>query len=166
MQEIHHGEVHQTTYFHTAKNTANVPFLHHQMLECDCAGREYTNVDHDITLRIPEGAVAEGEKIHLEVGVAMYGPFTFPDNTQPISPILWLCILEEDAQLKKPFQIVLSHYLTGLSKERIEHHHVRFAKANHNDYTFIDAQMSYEFHQCVTNLNLYWPPLVTEVMVF
>ena len=142
--------VHQSTYFHSAEMTAHVPFLDHQILEVDCAGREYTNVDHDITLRIPEGAVAEGEKIHLEVGVAMYGPLIFPENTQPISPILWLCVLEGDAQLRKPFQIVLPHYLTGLSKERIEYHHIRFAKANHNDYTFVDAQMSYKFHQCVT----------------
>jgi hypothetical protein len=143
-------KTHQTTYFSTAKNIANVPFLDHQMLECDCAGREYTNVDHDITLRIPEGAVADHEKVHFEVGVAMYGPFMFPENTQPISPILWLCILEENIELKKPFQVVIPHYLTGLSKERIQHHQVRLAKANHSDYTFIDAQMSYKFYRCVT----------------
>ena len=124
------------------------------MLECDFNGREYTNVDHDITLRIPEGAVAKGEKIHFEVGVAMYGPFTFPDNTQPISPILWLCVLEGDARLRKPFQIVLPHYLTGLSKEKIECHQIGLAKANHKDYTFIDTETSfivaYKFHRCVT----------------
>ena len=67
-------QVHQTMYFSIAEKTANVPFLDHLMLEVDCNGREYTNVDHDITLRIPEGAVAEGEKVHFEVGVAMYGP--------------------------------------------------------------------------------------------
>ena len=142
--------IHQTGYFSAAEKTANVPFLDHQMLECDCTGREYTNVDHDITLRIPEGAVAEGEKVHFEVGVAMYGPFLFPENTQPISPILWLCLLEEDIELKKPFQVVLPHYLTGLSKEKIEYHEVGFAKANHNDYTFADIQMNYNFQHCVT----------------
>ena len=130
---------------------ANVPFLDHQMLEVDCNGREYTNVDHDITLRIPEGAVAEGEKVHFEVGVAMYGPFIFPENTQPISPILWLCLLEEDAELKKPFQIVLPHYLTGLSRESIEQHQVGFIKANHSD---MDNQMSYKFQHCDAKLGL------------
>ena len=120
------------------------------MLECDCDGREYTNVDHDITLRVPEGAVAEGEKVHFEVGVTMYGPFIFPENTQPISPILWLCLLEEHAQLRKPFQIVLPHYLTKVSKERMEYHQVEIAKANHNDYTFIGYQMSYKFQDCNT----------------
>ena len=71
------------TYFSSAEKTAHVPFLDHQMLEIDCAGQEYTNniIDHDITLKIPEGAVAKGEKIHFEVGVAMYGPFIFPENT-------------------------------------------------------------------------------------
>ena len=107
-------------------------------------------MDHDFTLRIPEGAVAEGEKVHFEVGIAMYGPFIFPENTQPISPILWLCLLEEDVELKKPFQVILPHYLTGLSKERIEHHQVRFIKANHNDYTFKGDQMSYKFWSCDT----------------
>ena len=110
-------------------------------------------MDHDITLRIPEGAVAEGEKIHFEVGVAMYGPFVFPENTQPISPILWLCVVEGDAQLRKPFQIVLPHYLTGLSKEKIEYHQVRFAKANHNDYPD-ELQISSMCHQ--TSTGLHW----------
>ena len=136
--------IHQTGCFSEAEKKANVPFLDHQMLECDCNGREYTNVDHDITLRIPEGAVAEGEKVQFEVGVAMYGPFIFPKNTQPISPILWLCF-EEDVQLKKPFRVILPHYLTGLSKDRIEYHQVRFAKANHSDYP---NQTSYKFQQC------------------
>ena len=138
-------QVSRSRYFCEAEKTAGVPFLYHHLLECDSAGREWTNVDHDITVRIPEGAVAEGEKIHFEVGVAMYGPFIFPDNTQPISPILWLCLLEENVQLKKPFQIVLPHYLTGLSKDRVQHHHIRFAKASHNDFTKVGDQMMYEF---------------------
>ena len=69
--------------------------------------------DHDITLRIPKGAVAEGEKVHFEVGVAVYGPFYLPGNTQPISPILWLHQLEEDIKLNKRFQLILPHCYTG-----------------------------------------------------
>ena len=149
IQDMHYlpprVSINRTPYFSAAKKNANVPFLYHQMLECDCNGREYTNLDHDITLRIPEGAVAEGEKIHFEVGVAMYGPFIFPENTQPISPILWLCILEEDVELKKSFQVVLPHHLTGLSKERVQYHQVGFAKASHNSFTFVDNEIKYKF---------------------
>ena len=117
----------------------NVPFLHHQVLECDSSGREYTNVEHDITVRIPEGAVAEGTKLHIKLGVAMCGPFNFPGNTQPISPILWLCPLEADYELKKPYQVVLPHYLM----DKAHNYSIQFTKANHND-TESDS-MSYTF---------------------
>ena len=138
----------KTGYFIEAENRAQIPFLHHQILECDSCGLEYTNVDHDITLKIPEGAVPQGKIIHFEVAIALYGAFAFPSNTQPISPILWLCIMEEDIELQKPFQIVIPHYLTNLSKDKMLHHRAVFAKASHNTYAFQNQQMSYEFHTC------------------
>ena len=141
----------QSPYFTVAKDEATITFLHHHMLECDLSGQDYTIEDHDITLRIPEGAVAEGEKVHLEVGVAMYGPFIFPENTQPISPILWLCLLEEGVQLKKPFQVILPHYLTGLNREKIQYHQIGFAKANHYSIHVIESQINYEFVRCITS---------------
>ena len=138
----------KTGYFSEAENRAYVSFLHHQVLECDSNGREYTNMDHDITLKIPEGAVPEGKIVHFEIAIALYGAFVFPSNTQPISPILWLCIMEEDVELQKPFQIVLPHYLADLSKDKMLHHRTIFAKASHNTYAFQNEQMNYEFHPC------------------
>ena len=58
---------------------------------------EDTNVDHDFTLRIPKRAVAEGEMVHFEIAVTMYGPLNLPEGTKLISSILWLCLLEEAA---------------------------------------------------------------------
>ena len=141
-------KIHQSGFYNAANKTAQVPFLDHKLLECDCKGLEYTNKYHDITLRVPEGAVEFGRKIHFEFAVTMYGPFSFPENTQPTSPIIWLCILEEDAKLKKPFLIILPHYLTGLTNETVEQHHTGFAKANHKDCTWKDGQMWYEFQLC------------------
>lgn len=43
----------------------------------------------------------------------MCGPFNFPEGTKLISPILWLCLLEEAAMLRKPLKIVLLHCLSG-----------------------------------------------------
>ena len=97
---------------------------------------------HDITLRIPEGAVTKGEKIHFEVGIAMYGPFIFPENMYPISPIIWLCLLEEDYELKKPYQLIFPHFLTELTNHS---HTVSFAKANHKNYKVQNGQIYYEF---------------------
>lgn len=111
---------------------AKVSFLHHGVLKCDSRGQQHTIIDHDITLRIPEGAVVEGKTIHFEIGVVMYGSFVFPEKTRPISPVVWLCILEEDAELKKSFQIILPHFLTGLTNDRLKYHQIEFCKANHS----------------------------------
>ena len=129
---------------------AQVPFLHHKVLECSYNGMEYVIEDHDITLRIPEGAVAKGKKINFEIAVTMYGPFNFSMNTQPISPIVWLCLLEESAELKKPFVLIVPHFLTEVTIERLHHHQVRFAKAKHSRYTLKDDQISYNFNSCDT----------------
>ena len=124
--------------------------MHHTILECDYSGLEYTFEDHDITLNIPEGAVAKSQKIHIEIDVTMYGPFAFPRNTLPISPIVWICLLEKDAKLKKPFQLILPHFLTGLTKDKLYNHQVSFAKAVHHNYTVTveDGQMKYKFNPC------------------
>ena len=60
----------QSTFFEEARIKAKIPFLHHQVLECDSSGREFNIIKHDIAVEIPKGAVSEGEKLCLEVGVA------------------------------------------------------------------------------------------------
>lgn len=137
-----------SAYYSVAKKTARVSFLHHEILESDCHGLEHKIVNHDITIRIPPGAVDMNEKVHLEIAVTMYGPFYYPGNTQPISPILWLCLLNENIALKKPFEVEIPHFLMNLSKENALCHKVGFAKANHSNYTIEDDQVSYHFLPC------------------
>ena len=62
-------DIHQSIYFNEAKKRAQIPFLDHKILECDCNGLKYTK--YDITLSIPEGAVPDNKKIHFEVGMAI-----------------------------------------------------------------------------------------------
>lgn len=152
--KIHHKKALQSPSFCEAEKKANVPFLYHHVLECDSNGQQHTIEDHDITLRIPAGAVVEGKQIHFEIGVAMYGPFTFPEKTRPISPVVWLCILEDDAELTKPFQLILPHILTGLKKDRLQHHQIEFLKANHKDISLRDGRMMYNFCRCETKTYL------------
>ena len=87
--------------------------------------------------------------MHLEIGVTMYGPFHFPENTRPISPIIWLCLIE-DTELQKPIQLILPHFLTHVSNEQLHHHQVGFATANHvtNCIVSDDNQITYKFHNC------------------
>ena len=110
-------------------------------------------MDHDITLTIPEGAVTEGKKLYLEVGVTMYGPFILPKNTQPISPILWLCPLDGDFVVNKPIQIKLPHFLTGLSTEKLQDHGVGFMKATHMEKFDQHSQIYYKFQENEGNMN-------------
>ena len=135
-----------STYFTAAKKTANVPFLHYQLLEANCDGLEHTIMDHDITVRIPKGAVPMGKKISLEVGVTVYGPFYYSGDTQPISPIVWLCLLDEDTTLKKSFEVVIPHFLK-LTREMVLYHEIGFAKANHENYS-LNGDMNYHFLPC------------------
>ena len=137
----------KSTQFKIAKEKAKVPFLYHHLLECDNNSAEYTIKDHDITLRIPEGAVPVGESINFEIGVAAYGPFIFPGSSRPISSMVWLCILE-DIELKKPFQLILPHFLVGLDKERLNYHQVNFAKANHGNYNDVEKVYRFNHHDC------------------
>lgn len=147
-RDITNGHPPKSVYFNQAERTAQVPFLHHHLFKCDNSGQVYTIEDHDITLRIPEGTVSKGDEVHFEIGVAMHGPFVFPENTRPVSPVVWLCILEEDYELKKPFQLILPHYLTGLSRERLEFHQIESAKANHKENSFGNNQLRYTFNCC------------------
>ena len=134
----------QSRAYSEAEIMAQVPFLFHKILAVDNSGVEYTIEDHDITLRFPGGCIAEGEKLQLEIGVAMYGPFKFVDDVQPISPILWLCPLDENVTvLNKQFQLILPHFLSG---DKVQDHQVGFAKASHKNYD----KNHYIFHVCDT----------------
>ena len=144
----------QSRYYEEARMKADVPFLYHHLLECDSSGQELIIMEHDIVLRIPKGAVMQGEKIYLELAVTMYGPFHFTEDMQPISPILWICPLNEDFKIYQPIQIILPHFLTGSTELILQDHQVGFAKANHLDYILQNNQMYYRFYPLSGNDNV------------
>ena len=116
------------------------PFVEQiDVLKCDSSGREFSNSDHDITLRIPEGAIPDGITVHIEAGVALHGPFQFPPGTRPISPIVWLCI-QENIPFQKPIEVILPHFL---------HHwmdlQLGFLKADHTTHTTDNGEKEYMF---------------------
>lgn len=143
----------QSRYFQESKDKAKISFLHHDIYECNHNEQLIKIQQHDISLKIPEGAVNNGQILHLEIAVTMHGPFKFrsSDNIQPISPILWLCLLEEDVELNKPFQLVMPHMLTGLTMENARQYNIGFAKASHIPFTDDQNMLSYTFHQCTTD---------------
>ena len=121
-------------YLDCAEKIASVPFLGQvEVLEFDSSGGEYKSNNHGITISIPKGAIPQGEAVHMEVAVALFGPFQFSDGKRPISPILWLCP-QEDVAFQKPIIIVLPHMLTDVCNKDVDKFGIQFAKADHTDY--------------------------------
>ena len=116
--------------------------VHHQLLECDYTGKEYTDSVHDITVIIPQGVVATKEKFHFEVAIALCGPFNLPKNTQLISPIFWLYPLEESVEIKKPVKVIIPHCLKG----HCQYYQIKLANVQHNISTVtVSGQKLFNF---------------------
>ena len=67
------------------KPTATLP-------HCTSEGIEYNDEWNDFTLKIPQGAIPEGESLTIDIGVALYGPFQYPEGLRPVSPVFWICV--------------------------------------------------------------------------
>lgn len=86
-----------------------------KQIKCDGKGGRYNHTVHGIAFYIPPGAVNEGSTLTLTFGVATVGPFKYPDNTTPVSPVLWLQVVLSNGQvvLKKTLEIRIPHAVTG-----------------------------------------------------
>ena len=72
---------------------------------------EYSLNEHNFTVKIPKGALKKRGTTEIQVGLLVHGPFTFPEQSRNVSPILWLCAIPE-TKLRKPIQITLPHCMT------------------------------------------------------
>jgi hypothetical protein len=68
----------------------------------------YHSDEHNFTVTIPKGALKKKGTVEVQIGLAIHGPFTFPERSQNVSPILWLCSIPE-TKFRKPVQIELPH---------------------------------------------------------
>ena len=92
----------------------------------------------DIEVTIPPGAIPDGMTAHIQMGVALHGPFEFSDGYQQVSPILWFCI-KEDIELLLPIKFKIPHVLTDVTGIELT-----FSKADHKNYT-LDANKNRVF---------------------
>ncbi len=116
-----------------------VPFLDPVVsIKCDSEGGEYRSEVHDFRLSVPKGAIKKRTTVEIHIGFALHGPFKFPGDLRPVSPIVWLCSTPE-VKLRKPVEIMLPHYLdtsvTALSKapNSASRYSVQFLKASHSN---------------------------------
>ena len=140
------SELTQTSSELTLQLPPVVPYLDPiEVITFDHSGGEYINKAHSIIIRVPRGAIPKGVKVGIEVGVTLHGPFSFPQNTKPVSPIVWLC-MQQDVHLRKPVEVVLPHCIRGLKEGEHDDLELRFLKANHHeDVVTSEGQCAYHF---------------------
>ena len=107
------------------KPTATLP-------HCTCQGIEYNDEWNDFTLKIPQGAIPEGESLTIDIGVALYGPFQYPEGLRPVSPVFWICVGDKNYfHFLKPVEVTIPHFLTLDGEEDVQSLGLTFLKGEH-----------------------------------
>lgn len=73
-------------------------------------GVQYSSQYHDVRISVPKGATNKHTTVELQVGVALHGPFSFPDEKRPVSPIVWVG-MNPNTKLKKHMEIIIPHFV-------------------------------------------------------
>ena len=112
--------------------------------QCTHEGRYYHNDHNDFGLEIPAGAIPEGESITIDIGVALYGPFQYPEGLRPVSPVFWVCVRDQNHfQFLKPVKVTIPHCLNLESHDDIESLGLTFLRGDHE----MNPQQMYQFQQ-------------------
>ena len=87
-----------------------------QVVDCDRQGGEYHNKEHSVKVRIQRDPFhrddSERESMELEIGVAVHGHVSFPEDWRPVSPVVWLNVAENfEYEFGKNIEVELPHYL-------------------------------------------------------
>ena len=110
--------------------------------DCTSEGRKFTDDVNDFSLEVPEGAIPEGERLTVDVGVALFGPFQFPEGLRPVSPVFWVCVRDNpNFQFSKPVTVTIPHFFDLENDEDIQSLGLTFLKAEHNK----NSKELYEF---------------------
>lgn len=102
------------------------------MIQVGYEGGQYLNVSLGVHIDIPKGAVPKGSLLRLEIGVSLYGPFEYPPESKPVSPILMLCP-QEDIQLQKAVRVTLPHVLHEATDDNVD---IGVMKTDHSSLFF------------------------------
>ena len=116
-------------------------------------GRKFTDKANDFSLEIPVGAIPEGERLTVDLGVALSGRFEFPKGLRLVSPVFLICAKKE-SQFCKPVLVTIPHFLNLTNDDDITSLGLTFLKADHNknseglyEFKRADRQMIFEPHK-------------------
>ena len=99
----------------------------------DSTGYVYKNECHKFSIEFPQGAILKNDKVIVSIGIMLHGPFIFPSDMKPVSPIYWICC-HPDVKLLKNIKFRLPHIMDTEGREQAEIP-IYFAKALHHKDT-------------------------------
>ena len=135
LEMVTHTDNHSmaVTESNNAKQIPEYMTLITTLSDCTSEGRKFTDDVNDFSLEIPEGAIPDGERLTIDVGVALFGPFQFPEGLRPVSPVFWVCVRDNpNFRFSKPVTVTISHFLDLENDEDIQSLGLAFLKADHN----------------------------------
>ena len=105
----------------------------HTLQNCNFEVQSHYCEDTDFRLVIPEGAIPVGDSITIDIGVALFGPFQYPPNIRPVSPVFWVSVRgQQNYQFLKPLRVTMEHCLnvSGCDDAGIVDAGLQFMKAD------------------------------------
>ena len=114
------------------------------LTDCTSAGRSYYDEHNDFQLEIPDGAIALEQRVTIDIGVALYGPFLYPENIRPVSPVFWACVRDQrNFRFLKPVKVTIPHFLKLENAKDVESLGMTFLKGDHE----MTSQQVYQFRR-------------------
>lgn len=126
-------------------DSSSLPYIKPiQQLTLDKAGGTYSDETLGIVINIPEGAIEEHNQTVLYVGMCLYGPFTFPQDSAPIAPVLMLHP-KQSISLLKPIRVTMPHMLDQANDYDIKPLGIKVIKAAHDHTPTTDEARDFIF---------------------
>ena len=122
-------------------------------IQLDENGCTHTNDCYGFSITFPPGSLLSNQTVTLTIGVMIHGPFLFPDNVVPISPILWVCGNCCDLKLLKNATIVLQHCL-DIEKSDDRGIQILFMKAHVNQHCIVSGNKRRYIFQSMGNASV------------
>ena len=111
------------------------------LTNCSHERRAFFDDKNRFGLEIPDGAIPEQENITIDIGVAMHGPFEFPEGLKLVSPVFWVCARESKlSHFLKPVTITIPHCIGLKTSNSLG---LTFLKGDHE----VNSQHMYQFQR-------------------
>ena len=131
--------------------TSSEECLHHKFMtpistltNITSEGITFTDKTNDFSMEIPEGAIPEGVRLTIDMGVALFGPFQFPEGLRPVSPVFWVCVRDQkNFEFSKPVTVTIPHFLELENDDDIQSLGLTFLKAYHDT----NVEQMYQFRK-------------------